>query len=125
MEVVGVRDDIEPEVLGQRMEEHLLDINSEVFDTILMGEAIETARRKLEDRKNQGIDTCGVFKTFFYFFSINQTPQYPEFVEWCTKNFSITEGDIMDRFKSKILFSVQYSVIRKTMDIPSAFVHIS
>ena len=52
-----MRDDIEPEVPGQRMKEHLLDANSEVFDTILMGEAIETAKDKLEDRKNRGLDT--------------------------------------------------------------------
>ena len=74
MEVVGVRDDIKPEVSGQNTEEHLLDANSEVYDTILMGEAIETTRGKLEDRKNQGLDTCGVFKSFFHFFSVNQTP---------------------------------------------------
>ena len=69
-----MRDDIEPEVSGRRMEEHLLDTNSEVFDTILMGEAIETARGKLEDRKNRGLYTCNVFKSFFHFFSVNQTP---------------------------------------------------
>ena len=125
MEVVGVRDDIEPEVSGRRMEEHLLHANSEVFDTILMGEAIETARSKLEDRKNRGIDTCGVFKSFFHFFSVNQTPQCPEFIEWCVENFSAVEGVIMDRSKSKILCSVQASVIRKTLDIPDAFVDLS
>ena len=52
MEVVGVRDDIELEATGHRTEENLLDTNIEVFDTILMGETIETSRGKLEDRKN-------------------------------------------------------------------------
>ena len=113
-----MRDDIEIEVSSQRMEEHLLDTNSEVFDTILMGETIETTRGKLEDRKNWGIDTRGMFKSLFHFFSVNQTPQSPEFFEWCAENFSVTEGVIMDRSKSKILFSVQAFVIRKTMDIP-------
>ena len=125
MEVVGVRDDIEPEVSSQRMEEHLLDAKYEVFDTILMGEAIETSRGNLEDRKNRGIDTCSVFKSFFHFFSVNQTPQCPEFIEWCVENFSAVEGVIMDRSKSKILCSIQSSVICKTLDIPDAFVHIS
>ena len=83
MEVARVRDDIEPEVSGENTEEHLLDANSDVFDTILMGETIETTRGKLEDRKNRGMDTCSVFKSFFHFFSVNQTPQCPEFVEWC------------------------------------------
>ena len=125
MEVVGVRDDIEPEVLGWRMEEHLLDTNSEVFDTILMGEAIETARGKLEDRKNQGIDTCSVFKSFFHFFPVNQTPQCPEFVKWCIENFSVTEGVIMNKSKSKVIFSIKAYVVHKTLNIRDEFTHIS
>ena len=74
MGVTEVRDEIELEVSGQDIEEHLLDVKSNVCDTILMGENIETARGKLEDHKNWGMDTCGVFKSFFHFFSINPTP---------------------------------------------------
>ena len=74
MEVMGVRDDIEPKVSGQNMEEHLFDAKSEVYDTFLVGETIKAARGKLGDRKNRGVDTCGVFKSFFHFFSVNQTP---------------------------------------------------
>ena len=125
MEIVGVRNDIELEVSGLRMEEHLLDENSEVYDTILMGETIETSRGKLEDRKNRGIDTYGVFKSFFHFFSVNQTPQCPEFFEWCANNFSVTKGVKMNRSKSKILYPVQASVICKTLDILDTFAHIS
>ena len=72
-----------------------------------MGETIETARGKLEDRKNWGIDTCGVFKSFFHFFPLNQTPQCPKFVKWCVDNFCVTEGVIMNKFKSKIICSVK------------------
>ena len=63
-----------PEVLGRDIEEHLLDVKFDVCDTILMGETIETTRGKLEDRKNRGMDTCGVFKSLFHFFSVEQTP---------------------------------------------------
>ena len=66
IEVVWVRDDVEPEAVGWRIEESLLDENIEIFDTILVGEAIETARGKLENLKNRGRDTCGVFKYFFH-----------------------------------------------------------
>ena len=52
MGVTEVRDEIEPEVSGWDIEEHLLYANSDVFDTIPMGETIETAKGKLEDRKN-------------------------------------------------------------------------
>ena len=66
IEVVGVRDDVEPEAAGRRIEESLLDKNVEIFDTILVGEAIETARGKLEALKNIGRYTYGVFKSFFH-----------------------------------------------------------
>ena len=102
--MVGVRDDAEPEATGRRVEESMVDGNAEIFDTILVGEAIETARGKLETLKNQGRDTYGVFKSFFHFFSVNQTPHFPEFVEWCVENFSVTEGVIINKSKSKILF---------------------
>ena len=66
VEEVGVRDNVELKVAGWRTEEKLLDENIEIFDTILVGEAIETARGKLETLKNRGRDTCGVFKSFFH-----------------------------------------------------------
>ena len=77
-----MRDDIKPEAMGRRTEENLLDTNSEIFDTILIGETIETTRGKLEDLKNKDIETCGVFRSFFHFFPINQNTQCPKFVEW-------------------------------------------
>ena len=106
IEVVGVRDDVELEGIGQRIEESLLDENAEIFDTILVGEAIETAKGKLEILKDRGGDTCGVFKSFLHFFSVGQTPHCPEFIKWCADNFSVTEEVIMNKSKSKILFSI-------------------
>ena len=72
--MVGVREDIEPEVTCQRVEESLVDENAEIFYTILLGEAIETSRGKLEFLKDRGRDTCGVFKSFFHFFSLSKPP---------------------------------------------------
>ena len=125
IESVGVRDDVEPETTSQMVEESLVDKNAEIFDTILVGEAIETSKDKLEYLKNRGGDTCGVFKSFFHFFSIGQTPHFPEFVKWCAYNFFSIEGVIMNKSKSKILCPVQASVICKTLDILDEFVHIS
>ena len=39
VEVVGVRDDVEPEAASRRVEESLVDENAEIFDTILVGES--------------------------------------------------------------------------------------
>ena len=46
IELVGVRDDVEPKPIGRREKESLVDENAEIFDTILVGEAIETVRGK-------------------------------------------------------------------------------
>ena len=97
--MVDVRDKAKSGVTCQRVEESLMDENAKIFDTILVGETIEVASGKLEVLKDQGSDACGFFKSFFHFFSVNQTPHCPEFVEWCAGNFFTTEGFIMNRSK--------------------------
>ena len=77
IEVVDVRDNVEPEVACQREKKSLVDENTDIFDTILVGRTIEAAKGKLEVLKDQGSDTCGVFKYFFHFFSVDQTPPFP------------------------------------------------
>ena len=74
VEVVEVRDNAEPTVAFRRVEESLVDENVKIFDTIMVGEAIEAARGKLKILKEESRDTCGVFKSFFHFFSVDQTP---------------------------------------------------
>ena len=71
IEVVDVGDNAESRVVGQREEESLVDKNVEIFDTILLGKMIDTAKGKLEVFKDQGSDTYGVFRYFFHFFFVN------------------------------------------------------
>ena len=97
IEVVEVGDNEELGASGWKEEERFIDEDAEIFDTIMLGEVVEVAKGKLEVLKDQGRDTCGVFKSFFNLFSINQTPHCPEFVEWCAYNFSTSEGVIMNR----------------------------
>ena len=85
-EVIEVADNEEIGVSYQRDEKSFEDKNYEIVDTILMNETIEKAKDWLKVLKDQGNDTRGVFKSFFYFFSVNQTPNCPEFVEWCVSN---------------------------------------
>ena len=87
-----------------------------------MNETIETTKTKLKILKDQGTDTHGVFKYFFYFFSVEQNPNCPEFVEWCVNKYSKTEGFIMNKSKSRILCPIQAFVIRKALAVPQDFV---
>ena len=70
----------------QNVEETLEDKDSEIFDTILLNDNVETAKNKLKILKDHGIDTHGVFSSYLFYFSIGQTPNCSQFVEWCTCN---------------------------------------
>ena len=125
IEVVEVTDTEELGVSYQRDENSFEDKNAEISDTILMNETIETAKNKLKILKDQSRDTCGVFKSFFYFFSVDQTPNCPEFFKWCVNNYFAAEGVIMNKPKSRILFPDQASVIRKALSVSHDFVQLS
>ena len=71
----------------QGVEESLIDKNAGVFDTIIINDSIRAAQAKLKALLSQGIDPHGVFSSFFFYFSIKQTPSCPEFVSWCEKKY--------------------------------------
>ena len=121
IEVVEVADNEELGVSYQRDEKSFEDKNAEIYDTILMNERIET-RISWKFFKEKGSDTHGVFKSFFYFFSVDQTPNCPEFVEWCVNNYSEAKGVIMNKPKSRILCPIHGSVIHKALSVPHDFV---
>ena len=124
-EVIKVAYNEEVGVSYQRDEKSFEDKNGEIVDTILRNETIETTKNRLKVLNDQGNNTRGVFKSFFYFFSVNQTPNCPESVEWCVSNYFETEGVIMDRLKSKILFPIDSPTIRKALVVLHEFVQLS
>ena len=83
IELVELVDSEELGVSYQRDDKVFEDKNAEIAYTVLINETIETTKNKLKIVKDQGSDTCCVFKSFFYFFSVDQTPNFPEFVKWC------------------------------------------
>ena len=106
IEVIEVVDNEELGVSYQKDEKRFEDKNVEISDTILVNEKIEKTKNKLKILKDWGSDTHGVFKSFFYFFFVDQTPNCVEFVEWCVNNFSLAQGVIMNKTKSRVLFHV-------------------
>ena len=50
----------------QNVEEFLEDKYSEIFNTIFLNDNVETAKNKLKILKDQGIDTHGVFNSYFF-----------------------------------------------------------
>ena len=61
----------------QKIKEFLENKDSEILDTILLNDTAEIAKNKLKILKDQGIDTRGVFSSYFYYFSVHQIPNCP------------------------------------------------
>ena len=61
----------------QNVEEALEDKESEIFDTILLNDNVEAIKRKLKILQDHGIDTHRVFSSYFFYFSVEQTSNFP------------------------------------------------
>ena len=56
-----------------------------------------------------------------YYFSVEKTMYYPEFVEWCVNNYSPIERVIMSKNTTKILCQVNEKFIRDVQNVPKIF----
>ena len=95
--------------------EALVDKYTEVFDTIILNDSIQAAQGKLKDLQLQGIDTHGVFSSFFFYFSIEKTPSCPEFIKWWINNYSPSEGVIMDTSRFRMLCPINSLSVQNTL----------
>ena len=80
-----------------RKEEVIVDRDGNVFDPIFSVCRISQSKEQLWSFKSQGRDVLNAWNSFMYYFSIEQTLYYPEFVEWCVNNYSPTERVIMNK----------------------------
>ena len=69
-----------------RIEEVFEDKESDIFDTILLNGPIDSVKAKLKPLKDQGTEVHGIFKSYFHYFTTEQTLNFLEFVYWCTCN---------------------------------------
>ena len=94
-----------------RKEEFIVDGEGNVFDPILSVSSISQSKEQLWSFKSQGRDVFDVWNSIMYYFSIEQTLYYPEFVEWCVNNYSPTGRVIMNKNATRILCQVNAKVI--------------
>ena len=114
------------ELMAQKLEYHKIeelseDIDSEVFDTILLNGLVETIKNKMNLLRDQGTDVHDICWLFFHHFSTYKTLSCPEFVDVCTASYFSFGRVIMDLSKSTILFPVSPLIIRKTLSLPIEF----
>ena len=88
-------------ILDER-EEVVIDRERNVFDPILLVWSVSVSKEHLWEHNSQGNDILNVCRSFLYFFAIEQTLPFPEFVEWCANSYSSSERVIMSHTTSKI-----------------------
>ena len=81
-------------VLDER-EEVVVDRERNVLDPILSVCSVSVSKENLWQHNSQGNDILNFCSSFLYYFSIEQTLPFPEFVEWCENNYSSSERVIM------------------------------
>ena len=105
----------------EKIKELFEDKDSKIFDTILLNGPIEIVKNKLNLLRDQGTDVHSVYRSFLYLFSIDQTINFIEFIDWCAASYSTSKKVIMDTSRSKVLFPVSPLVIKNTFSIPEEF----
>ena len=81
----------EIQVFGQVVddrEEFLVDRDRSVCDPFLSIGSVSVTKEKLWYYNSQGGDVLNVYKSFSYYFALEQTLHFPEFAEWCVVNCS-------------------------------------
>ena len=95
----------------QKIDEVFEDRDSDIFYTLLSFGPIHQLKTKLEAFKDQGIDLHGIFQSYFYHFCLEQTLNFPYFIDWYASNYSSYERIIMDCAKTKILCPINSPII--------------
>ena len=107
-------------VLDER-EEVVVDRERNVCDHILSVCSVSVSKEHLWQYNSQGNDILNVCISFLYYFAIEQTLPFPEFVEWCVNNYSSSERVIMSHTTSKILCKVDAKNVRGILSLPDNF----
>ena len=99
----------------------VIDRERNVFDPILSVCSVSVSRERLWQYKSQGNDILNVCNSFLYYFAVEQTLPFPEFVEWCENNYSSSERVIMIRTTSKILCRIDTKSVHEVLSLPNHF----
>ena len=113
--------EIEDQALEFQKIQVFQDRYSEFFYTLISFGSVNQLMSKIQTLKDKGTDFHGVYRFHFYFFFLEQTLDYVDFVEWCASNYSSSERVIMDSSKSKILCPANSLVVRESLAMPYSF----
>ena len=107
-------------VLDER-EEFVVDRDRNLCDPVLSVGNVSVSKEWLWQCNLQGNDVLNICSSFSYYFAIEQTLPFPEFVEWCTRSYTPFETVIMSHTTSKILCKIDAKAIRGILNLPDSF----
>ena len=99
----------------------MVDRDKNVYDPVLSVKNVSVSKERLWQYNLQGNDVLSVYKSFSYYFTIEQTLPFPEFVEWCSSGNSPSKRVIMSHSTSKILCNIDAKTIRGVLNLPDSF----
>ena len=103
------------------MKGFIVDRDRNVYDPILSVENVSISKERLGQYNLQGNDILSVCKSFSYYFAIEQTLPFPEFIEWWASSYSPSERVIMSHSTSKMLCNIDAKTIRGVLNFPDSF----
>ena len=107
-------------VLDER-EEFVVDRERNVCDPVLSVGNVSVSKEQLWQCNLQGNDIQNIYGSFSYYFAVEQTLPFPEFVEWCVNSYSPSERVIMSHTTSKILCKVDAKIVHGILGLPNNF----
>ena len=99
----------------------MVDRERNVCDPVLSVGNVSVSKEQLWQCNLQGNDVLIFYKSFSYYFTIEQTLPFPEFVEWCASSYLPCKRVVMSHTTSNILCKVYAKSIHGILNLPDSF----
>lgn len=106
-------------------EEALIDRYSYVFDTEITISPISVSRRNLSDNVGRSIPFLEAVQESIVPYAVEVTFYFPEFIGWCTEQYSHEERVVINKQRSKVMCRVESLSIQDSLTIPESFSTVS
>jgi hypothetical protein len=101
-------------------EEALIDRDSNVFDTEITVSPVSLSRSNLSDHVGRQIPFLKSFQASIVPYVVEVAFPFPEFIGWCTEQYSQEERIILNKLQSEVLCKIDIPSIRYALNIPDS-----
>jgi hypothetical protein len=105
----------------ENKEDLIIDRDSNVFDPVLSVNTVTESRSRLSVLGVQNAPFIDVVKLSIFPYCLEQSYQFPEFVNWCATHYSHSERVIVDTNGSESLCRVDTLSVRESLGLHKDF----